>query len=116
LLQDGTVLVASFEGSNTAELYDPAAAMWTATGSMIDLRLGGHTATLLPDGTVLVVGAVPNDPLKVELYDPATRTWAAAAETEQGRQYGTATLLPDGTVLVTGGRGGLASAELYSPG
>jgi hypothetical protein len=83
---------------------------------MIDLRLGAYTATLLPDGTVLVVGGVPNDPLRAELYDPRTRTWAAAPDTGVGRQYGTATLLSNGRVLVAGGRGGTASAELYDPG
>jgi hypothetical protein len=115
LLMDGTVLVTAYEGSKSAELYDPSTGTWSATGSMIDVHLGSHTATLLPDGTVLVAGGAPNRPLRAERYDPRTRAWAAAPDTGAARQYGTATLLPNGTVLVAGGRVGSASVELYDP-
>jgi hypothetical protein len=73
----------------------------------------GHTATLLPDGTVLVAGPTP------QLYDPARGTWSVTAAMIQPRQAHTATLLPDGTVLVAGGDTGdskLASAERYGVG
>jgi hypothetical protein len=116
LLADGTVLATAFEGSSTAELYDPSTGAWSLTGSARYNRLGGYPATSLPDGTVLVVGGAPNDPLRTELYDPRSGTWAAAPDTGGRRQNGTATLLPNGTVLVAGGRGGSASAELYHPG
>ena len=68
----------------------------------------GHTATLLPNGNVLVAGGYgaggPNGekgPLaSAELYDSETNTWKAAAPLATGRHYHTATLLPGGKVVV----------------
>src|SRR5437762_585104 len=77
-----------------------------------------HTATVLPNGTVLVVGGYDgtNSLASAELYDPAAGTWSATGSFRIARYYHTATLLPNGTVLVVGGNDGtnsLASAELY---
>lgn len=63
LLHNGEVLVAggvSNNGSNlvflkSAELYNPGSASWSATDSLNTAR-GGHTATLLNNGQVLVAG------------------------------------------------------------
>ena len=132
LLSDGTVLVAggggpvipgghtsSFDLLASAELFDPSTGSWTATGSMNEARYV-HTATLLRNGTVLVIGATTGS---AELYDPSTRTWTVTGSMTEARDIAGATLLPDGTVLVAGGYsssgplglGMLASAELYDP-
>ncbi len=70
LLFDGRVLVTGgFDGSNpprccvmaSAELYNPATGRWSsAAGMAVDRR--DHTATLLPDGKVLVTGGVAWSP------------------------------------------------------
>jgi hypothetical protein len=79
-----------------------------------------HSATLLPDGRVLIAGgASGNAPLlSTEIYDPATGTFRAAALMTAARRMHTATLLPDDRVLVVGGYGAgsaLATAELFDP-
>jgi hypothetical protein len=124
LLSDGKVLVAGgyyCEPNNpcvdlaSAELYDPTTGTWTLTGSL-NIGRSGHTATLLPDGRVLV--AAGSGLASAELYDPATGTWTVTGSLNTGCSFHTATLLPDGKVLVAGGENNYiaqASAELYDP-
>ncbi|MGV1036849.1 MAG: kelch repeat-containing protein [Candidatus Nanopelagicales bacterium] len=74
-----------------------------------------HTATLLADGTVLVVGGSDGygDDINVMdtlnsavTYDPVTGAWTDAGRMATGRKHHAATLLADGRVLVSGGLGG----------
>jgi N-acetylneuraminic acid mutarotase len=85
---------------------------FTVTGSM-NAASYLNTATVLPDGEVLVVG---DGTTSAELYNPATGTWSLTGSMHVARVFQTATLLPDGNVLVAGGgETGAASAELYNP-
>ncbi|EYF00270.1 Kelch repeat-containing protein [Chondromyces apiculatus] len=86
-----------------------------------------HTATLLVDGRVLVVGGLhslsevgPTEVLaSVEIYDPVADTWSAGAPLPGARVNHRASRLPDGRVLVTGGQDAtlalLDSTVLYDP-
>jgi N-acetylneuraminic acid mutarotase len=136
LLPNGQVLVAGgfnepVPGASSylssAELYNPATGKWTVTGSMSTPR-ESQTATLLPDGQVLVAGgeATVNGAVTVfssaELYNPATGTWTRTGRMTAPREQHTATLLTNGQVLAAGGYNdadpfnhSLASAELYNP-
>ena len=121
LLPSGEVLVAGGSIHNDgatvsiseAELYNPASGTWTATASMANAR-DGHTATLLPNGEVLVVGGYNTDGNldSAELYEPASGTWTTTGSLVAGSGGSTATLLTDGKVLVAGSR---LSSALYDP-
>jgi Galactose oxidase, central domain/Kelch motif len=126
LLRDGRVLVTGGWPDHTdqgplsgAELYNPATGNWTRTIGMHEGRVG-HTATLLFDGRVLVVGSLRGDPNSAELYDPAMAHWSFTGSTNTPRfGFHTATLLASGKVLVAAGYDGTnhicANAEIYDP-
>src|SRR2546428_6749465 len=99
------------------------------TGEMNQPR-SGHSATLLPDGKVLVAGGMVENGVFLEtadLYDPATGRFIALKPMSVKRVSHSATLLPNGEVLIAGGLQGrerrngrwagltAASTELYDP-
>ena len=112
LLNDGRALIAG--GSDdadlastlaSAELYDPATETWSITGSLNIPRIF-QTATLLPNGKVLVAGGYNWPPTSLdsaELYDSANGTWSVTGTLIAARDGQTATLLPNGNVLLAGG-------------
>ena len=119
---DGVVLLAggkvgshssNDESLATVETWDPISGTFSAVGDMLEAR-AGHTATLLPDGRVLVTGgidhrhqgdgsALANKGAVPELWDPASDTFSPAGTMAAQRSGHTATLLADGRVLLVGG-------------
>ncbi len=104
---------------DSAELYDPATETWSATGHLSKPRTN-HTAILLQNGNVLVMGGYVygNSGMEasVELYDPTTGVWRLTGGfIDSALASGTATLLADGKVLVEGGSNFDNHAEIYDP-
>src|SRR5438067_2238880 len=102
-----------------AAVVQSAPVAFVSTGSLGTPR-SNHTATLLPNGQVLVAGGEESNGFltSAELYDPASGTWSATGSLAAARWGHTETLLPNGKVLVAGGFIGistLVSAELYDP-
>ncbi|HKQ76000.1 MAG TPA: zf-HC2 domain-containing protein [Blastocatellia bacterium] len=97
-----------------------AAGTLKSVGPMLAMRTS-HTATLLPNGKVLIAGGGDRDVVfaSAELFDPATGGFSETGQMTTPRAGHEATLLPGGKVLITGGVDGrfnwLASAELYDP-
>src|SRR5262249_44005656 len=91
VLPNGKVLVVSgpdtaIPNDGGAELYDPSAGTWSLTDRLND-NYGRtfHTATLLPNGKVLVAGGAQGDFVFIatrsaELYDPATGKWTPTGD------------------------------------
>jgi hypothetical protein len=99
----------------TAERYDPATNSWSPAGTLTAPR-DGHTATILLNGQVLVIGG--QGVSSAERYDPATNSWSSAGQLSGPRGSHTATLTTMGEVLVAGGVGAdgfLNTSERYYP-
>jgi hypothetical protein len=109
LLNNGKVLIAGGVGAlgllASAELYDPTSGTFTATGDMTGPL--ADTATLLPNGKVLVTRGNPQGPgpylSSAELYDPSIGAFASAGYLTVNHSAPTAALLTNGKVLVAGG-------------
>lgn len=131
LLKDGRVLITggwegggSWTGSNasyTAEIFDPTARTSTLLPHMHAPR-AWHTATLLPDGRVLIAGGFSHGGSLAtsEIFDPATNRFLLLKNSmSEGRGAHTATLLEDGRVLMVGGfnnaQSASSTAEIFDP-
>jgi hypothetical protein len=121
-LPDGRALVTN--GTNL-DLFDPATGQFVRTDSRLPIPRLGETATLLRDGTVLIVGGGAADRAtsssggsQAEIFDPATGTVTQLGPTLEPHTNGSATLLGDGRVLIAGAPSSPQSsvpAEIYDP-
>jgi hypothetical protein len=148
LLSNGTVLITGgidADGNflNTAEIYDPVAGQFTCVGgvsatpplcnpSMSDHR-ANHTATVLPNGQVLITGGqdAAGTPVNTaEIFDPPSAQFICVGGVSanpplcnpsmtDNREGHTATSLDDGTVLIVGGKDSATNivntAERFTP-
>ncbi|MBY0470747.1 hypothetical protein K2X30_06215 [bacterium] len=109
----------SFGRDSLAELYDFDSGSFSILPGPRESRVY-HTATLLPDGKVLIVGGIGKDTALV--YNPLTHSFTEVAKwMHSQRANHTATLLNDGRVLITGGTTTATleiptqSAEIFDP-
>ncbi len=145
LLADGRVLIAGGDarlatylfhadrgaeasrGTATAEIFDPVTETLTQSAPM-NVSRAWHSATLLGDGRVLIVGGSDQRPVgSAEIYDPTTGVFRSVGRgLTDARQAQAALLLDDGRVLIAGGRTiadlgdhteftPVASLELFDP-
>src|SRR6266567_2466395 len=103
-----------------------ASGSWITVGSMAGTR-GNASATVLPNGKVLVAGGIHSDPdsrdltLYSEVYDPSTQTWSQSGNLNVPRYFGENALvvLANGKALLPGGsdlnNNPYATTELYDP-
>lgn len=128
LLADGRVLATGGYRANadpyevyqrTAEIYDPVTNSWTPVATMAHRRVG-HTASLLPDGRVLIVGGADYAEYKydVEFFHPSAGTFSNGPALPARRYFHGAVTLAGGRVLIAGGMNHFerfASALIYDP-
>ncbi len=121
LLSGGVLVPDLLNVANTAaianaDLYNPATNTWTAT-TMSQARTA-HSATRLPNGTVMVCGGsqglltalVTID--AVASFNPTTNAWTDLAPLTAPRAGHSAAVLPDGMLVLLGG-GGTSSEALH---
>ena len=126
LLKDGNVLITGgHQGRRSAitiyasaEIYNTANGSFTATANLT-VKRHKHDATLLKDGTVLIVGGSDERDSRgaytsAEIYNPKTKTFAKIGEMNLSRYklQGTTVLLKNGKILIAGGAN---RAEIFNP-
>jgi RHS repeat-associated protein len=122
LLSDGSWLTVGGDAApSQVTIYDPRTGT-TRLGALLTVPRRNHTATVLPDGTVLIAGGVDAAGALVptgERFDPGIRTLSQVEDPGFApRAQHTATLLTDGRILFAGGTAsdGAPGAEIWDPG
>jgi hypothetical protein len=126
VLKDGRVLItggitsAGGGATNSAELYDPSADSWTLVSSTMLAARARHTASLMPDGRVLLAGGSNSGgPVStIEIFDPSSESFSGAGVLGSPVSQHAAATLSDGRVLIAGGSDGvnaLSTTYLFDP-
>ncbi|CAF4157115.1 unnamed protein product, partial [Adineta steineri] len=108
----------------TAEVYDIKNKTWTLTSTNMSTGRYLHTATLLQNGYILIIGGKNSSGTilsDVDIFMPSSNSFSKVNSLNMGRYLFTSTLLNNGsTVLVTGGGNTdnqmTSTAELYVSG
>src|SRR5579872_567621 len=107
------LLTGGIDGASPTKLafvVDPQTGSRSEVSDQLSLARAFHSATLLPNGNVLILGGgrIVNSILgQAELFDPGTRRFKQMATVGlTGRAHHSATLLTDGRVLIAGGLDG----------
>ena len=108
----------------SVEMWNPADGAWSPLARMVAGR-SVHTASLLPDGRLFIVGAVGLNVVggvethrNPEIYDFETDKWHLTSEINIARSGHTLSELPAGQLFLTGGTDDLGfhtTAEIYDP-
>ncbi|MBL8848255.1 MAG: hypothetical protein JNG89_01165 [Planctomycetaceae bacterium] len=105
---------------DSAELYDPQTGRFSLTSNTLSVGRQSFGISLLTDGRVLLTGGNTSGNnlggsgvTAVDIYDPETDRFQAAAALHQGRALHAQLTLRDGRVVVIGGAQN--SAEIYDP-
>jgi hypothetical protein len=93
-------------GTDQVQVYDPATATFSVTGSLAETRLFGCNV-VLPSGDALAIGGwqgtQPSFEPNIEDYDPSTGQWSTVGQLGDGVTCSDAAfVLPDGTILLDG--------------
>ena len=122
LLASALFLIATFASAQTSSNSATSQPGQIIPTGNLSVRRFSQTATLLPNGKVLIAGGMERNgkyDASAELYDPRTGTFTATANMSSAREGHAAILLSNGKVLLAGGssgpEGNVATAELYDP-
>ncbi len=107
----------------TAEIYEPRTGKFHRTAGRMSTPRDRPTASLLPDGTVLIAGGQngSDGPRAAELFHPDTETFSPLPDKLGAARMAHADIaLPDGRILLAGGwgpdaHGTLPSVEVFDP-
>jgi N-acetylneuraminic acid mutarotase len=99
----------------STEIFNPMQGGWHLAAPLPQTRFS-HTASLLPDGRVLVVGGIVDGRISRStlLYDSLHDRWESGPATHALHAGQSTVTLHDGRILIAAGYGG--PAEIYNPG